>query len=238
MSSISVLYAIVPRLTRTMRVPTFNTFSSISPAVFFSSKYEKEYKHYLEEQSNSEIKKTKKPAIPKITLIASDQGSDKVTITTLPEAQKLSKRRDLKLVKVLDVDTKTQRPVYKLMSGAEYHAEDLKLREMKKIEKLADNSLKGEKVLIVGDNISEHDIITQTNKIRKWIQKRYEVRIVINGNSSNMDKAEKVYSLLESTLQSDVRFLQKRTKGSDIKFQVVPPKKDNENEKEKASEAS
>lgn len=45
-----------------------------------------------------------------ITLINSDNS---VTVTDLKSAQNLSLRRDLKLVKVTDVDVKTKRPVYK-----------------------------------------------------------------------------------------------------------------------------
>lgn len=53
----------------------------------------------------------KKPkTAPKITLIAQDQS---VQVVNLDEAQRISKRRDLKLVKIIDLDLKTQRPVYK-----------------------------------------------------------------------------------------------------------------------------
>lgn len=131
-----------------------------------------------------EEKKKKTNIIPKITLLSGDQ----LTITTLEEAQKISKRRDLRLVKIVDVDTKTQRPVYKLMTGTEYHAEDLRQREQKKKDKQK-SGIKGEKVLIVNHNISEHDLDTNIRKIIKWIAKSYEVRVVINGDSTNMDRA-------------------------------------------------
>ncbi|XP_018576552.1 translation initiation factor IF-3, mitochondrial [Anoplophora glabripennis] len=168
-----------------------------------------------------EEKKKKTVIIPKITLISGDQ----LTVSTLEEAQKISKRRDLKLVKIVDLDTKTQRPVYKLMTGNEYHAEDLKQRDLKKKEKQKGN-IKGEKVLIISHNITEHDLQTDIRKISKWITKSYEVRVVINGDSSNIDKAEHVYNYLESALRTEARFLQKRQKGSDIKFQIYPPKKE------------
>lgn len=135
-----------------------------------------------------EEKKKKTNIIPKITLISGDQ----LTIVTLEEAQNISKRRDLKLVKIVDLDTKTQRPVYKLMTGSEYHAEDLKQREQKKKEKQK-GGIKGEKVLIIKHNITEHDLQTDIKKITKWISKSYEVRVVINGDSTNMDKAVSPY---------------------------------------------
>lgn len=47
---------------------------------------------------------------PKITLLTPDSST---MIVTLEEAQKMSKRRDLKLTKVTNIDTKTQRPTYR-----------------------------------------------------------------------------------------------------------------------------
>ncbi|XP_057658265.1 translation initiation factor IF-3 [Diorhabda carinulata] len=165
-------------------------------------------------------KKKKTAIIPKITLIQDQQ----LSVTTLEEAQRLSKRRNLKLVKIIDLDTKTQRPIYKLMTGSEYHAEDLKQRAIKKEEK--QNAVKAEKVLIINHNIYEHDLQVHLKKINKWIDKLHEVRVVINGDSNNMEKAESVYANIEKALSTgNSRILQKRTKGSDIKFQILPPKK-------------
>ncbi|KAJ8936880.1 hypothetical protein NQ314_012144 [Rhamnusium bicolor] len=135
-----------------------------------------------------EQKKKKANIVPKVTLISGDE----LTVTTLEEAQKISKRRNLKLVKIVDLDTKTQRPVYKLMTGSEYQAEDLKQREQRKKEK-QNSFIKGEKVLILNQRISEHDLQTDIKKIKKWIAKSYEVRVVINGDSNSMQKAVSVY---------------------------------------------
>lgn len=46
----------------------------------------------------------------RITLISPDNS---VSITDLKNAQNLSVKRELKLVKIQDVDAKTRRPVYK-----------------------------------------------------------------------------------------------------------------------------
>lgn len=137
-------------------------------------------------QEDGSEKKKRKTVIPKITLISQDES---ISITTLEEAEKLSKRRELKLVKLVDYNMKTERPVYKLMTGAEYLQEDLKQRELRKTERDTSNAIKGDKVLIINYNISEHDLKTQLNKITKWISKHYEVKVVINGNASNMEKA-------------------------------------------------
>lgn len=82
--------------------------------------------------SGDKNEKKKKQIVPRITLIS---DGDKIEITTLDEAQKLSHRRNLKLVKIVDLDLKTQRPVYKLLSGTEYFAEELQQRENKKSKK-------------------------------------------------------------------------------------------------------
>lgn len=126
-------------------------------------------------------KKTKRPVVPRITLIT---GKDDVSVMTLEEAQKMSARRNLKLVKVLDFDTKSQRPVYKLMTAAEYTAEDIKQRKMKK----SSSAYKGEKVLMLSSVIANHDLETQIKKIEKWVAKEYEVHVTISGNANNPEK--------------------------------------------------
>lgn len=169
--------------------------------------------------TNAPPKKKKTVPIPKVTLIQDGE----VLITSLEDAQKLSKRRNLKLVKMIDIDTKTERPVYKLMTPHEYNAEDLKQRERKKKDK-ENKTIKGEKILMVGQNISEHDLNTQINRIVKWLARSYEVKVVINGDSS-MTKAESVFNTIEKDVGTLGRIVQKRQKASDIKFQILPPKK-------------
>lgn len=46
----------------------------------------------------------------RITLISPDNS---ISITDLRNAQNLSSRRELKLVKIQDIDSKTRRPIYK-----------------------------------------------------------------------------------------------------------------------------
>lgn len=180
-------------VSRAFRIANF-TNSSVTNLATRNVEFFRKYQYFsskpitqtLEDPVTGEVKKKKSPIIPKITLI---QGNN-LTVTTLEEAQKLSKRRDLRLVKILDLDTKTERPVYKLMTGAEYHAEDIKQRELKKDEKEKNkNALKGEKLVILSQNITEHDLGTNVKRILKWLTKPYEVRIIINGDSNNMSKA-------------------------------------------------
>lgn len=55
-------------------------------------------------------KNPKHKTSPKVTLISPE---DKIEITTLDQAKKIAERRQLKLVSIMDFDTKTNRAVYK-----------------------------------------------------------------------------------------------------------------------------
>lgn len=139
---------------------------------------------FLSSESIETAKKKRTVPVPKITLIFSDES---IQVVTMEEAKKISDRRNLKLVKIVDLDTKTQRPVFKLMTGHEYLAADLVQREKRKAEKKSDGGLKGEKLLLLNSRISEHDLESRIKKISQWLTKRYEVRIVISGDSTNME---------------------------------------------------
>lgn len=179
MDKIKIMYAFRTIITqRRLTVNNFNILTAYSQKNFLSSKVQ------TENDNNEAEKKKKTTPIPKVTLISPDES---ILILTLSEAQKLSIRRNLKLVKLIDLDTKTQRPVYKLMTGHEYLAGDLKQRENKKNEKKSDNSLKSEKLLLINSRISEHDLESRIKKISKWLEKRHEVRVTISGDAENME---------------------------------------------------
>ncbi|XP_065080255.1 translation initiation factor IF-3 [Ochlerotatus camptorhynchus] len=154
---------------------------------------------------------------PKITLVGPDQA---VSIVSLDEAQKISKRRDLKLVKIVDLDMKTQRPVYKLMSSAEYLEEDLKRREEKKRTK-QEAAIKGDKLLNVSARITEHDLMSKIHHVQKWLTKQYEVRIIISGDGDK-SKQEAVATKFENWTKDVGKIVQKRFRDSDLRFQILP----------------
>nr|XP_019565523.2 LOW QUALITY PROTEIN: uncharacterized protein LOC109433539 [Aedes albopictus] len=160
--------------------------------------------------------KKSKPA-PKITLVGSDQS---VSIVNLDEAQKISKRRDLKLVKIVDSDMKTQRPVYKLMTSAEYLEEDLKRREEKKRNK-QEAAIKGDKLLTISARITEHDLLSKIHNVQKWLNKHYEVRVIVSGDGDK-SKQETVASAFESHVKDIGRIVQKRFRENDMRFQILP----------------
>ncbi|EAT40378.1 AAEL007885-PA [Aedes aegypti] len=161
---------------------------------------------------------TKKPkTAPKITLVGPDHS---VSIMNLDEAQKISKRRDLKLVKVVDLDLKTQRPVYKLMTSAEYLEEDLKRREEKKRNK-QEAAIKGDKLLTVSARITEHDLLSKIHNVQKWLNKQYEVRVIVSGDGDKA-KQESVASAFENHVKDLGRIVQKRFRDNDMRFQILP----------------
>lgn len=164
--------------------------------------------------------KKKKKLIPRITLISE---GDKVEISTLEEAQKLASRRNLKLVKIVDLDTKSQRPIYKLMTGQEYLSEELKQRKDKKSSKKG--GLKGEKLLSVSTRIASHDLQAKAKLASKWIQKNYEVRVIITRDGAENTKLDQISKEIEKITEKDGRIVQKRVSNNDIRFSVLPLKK-------------
>ena len=126
-------------------------------------------------------RKLKNDTGPVVTLIGTDNS---LAVMSLSEAERIAKRRELKLVRIIDIDTKTQRPVYQLMTGSQYYNEDKKQRLEKNAKK--ESGLKGEKLLTLSHRITPHDLSSRINNIRKWLSRTYEVRIVVNGDSENM----------------------------------------------------
>ncbi|XP_063223489.1 translation initiation factor IF-3 [Bacillus rossius redtenbacheri] len=163
---------------------------------------------------------------PKITLLGTE--GEVVGVTTLAEAHKISKRRDLRLVKTVDFDSKTGRPVYQLLTGAKFFEEEKKQRQLLKSNK-KDVGFKGEKILSLSSKISEHDLKSKLNKMLEWLVKRYEVRVAITAEPHNVGLAEQVYESLVKGIKTEGRIVQKRLKGSEIRFQVLPPKLDTKN---------
>ncbi|KAI8440262.1 hypothetical protein MSG28_001630 [Choristoneura fumiferana] len=154
----------------------------------------------------------------RITLIGTD---DSVSITDLKNAQNLSQKRELKLVKIQDVGAKTRRPVYKLMTNAEYHSEELESRKQKQTSQ--QNTLKGEKLLTLSTKIGEHDLMTGVKKMLKLLEKQHQVRVVIAGESGQETQStEKIYSIIERGVKSVGKVVQKRNKGNTLRFQILP----------------
>lgn len=152
-----------------------------------------------------------------ITLLGTD-GIPKTS--TLAAAQKLSKRRNLRLIKVSDFDPRREIPIYKLLTSNQALGEDITHKKQNK----GKTGFKSEKIITFSYNISEHDLNSKVQNILKWIEKKHEVRATISGPSSENELTEETYQKIESVLKHHGRILQKRKSGTDIKFQIVPLK--------------
>ncbi|VVC89151.1 uncharacterized protein LOC126970603 [Leptidea sinapis] len=155
----------------------------------------------------------------RITLISPDNA---IAITDLKSAQSLSVRRDLKLVKIQDEDSKTRRPVYKLMTNAEYHQEEL-LRRKQKQEEKQNSAIKGQKLVTLSSRIAVHDLMTNIKKIEKLLAKHYEVKVVVTGeDNEKYSTYDTIYNTMEKNLLSSGKLVQRRNKGNTLKFQILP----------------
>lgn len=170
--------------------------------------------------SSTTAKEKKIKMSPKITLIGQNQS---LSVMSLEEAQKLAKRRDMHLVQTTQVNSKTQRPTYKIVTAAEMLSEQL--NEIQPEAKENSMQTKSEKMLTIGARINEHDLASRLKNIAKWLSKNHEVRILIQGTSSDMSSCEKIFKTIESSIQVSEgvgKIVQKRSKGNVIKFSIVP----------------
>ncbi|KAM7345255.1 mitochondrial translation initiation factor 3 [Cochliomyia hominivorax] len=178
--------------------------------------------------SSTNVQKKHKEQL-KITLIQNQN----MTVTALEEAKHLAKRRSMHLVKVQDMDTKTQRPVYKLLTSAEMLQNEM--ADLKKTDKSSTagekssatgGAKKSEKSLNIGARIAEHDLASRLKNISKWLNKQHEVRILIQANSEQeLVNCEKILKTIEESIKTPQvigKIVQKRTKGTIVKFSILP----------------
>ncbi|CAD7011920.1 uncharacterized protein LOC101461675 [Ceratitis capitata] len=160
--------------------------------------------------------------LSKITLVHPNQN---IVVITFKEAQKLAKRRELHLVKQQDYDTKTQRPVYKLVTAGEMLSEDV---DESVVDKKSSSEKKSEKTLTIGSRITDHDLSSRLKHISKWLAKNHEVCVFIQGAPNEIAKCEGILKTIEQSVKEPEvigRIVQKRIKGSNIKFNILPIQK-------------
>ncbi|XP_054267692.1 uncharacterized protein LOC128989713 [Macrosteles quadrilineatus] len=175
-------------------------------------------KSSLENAKPDQTKKKKELKVY-ISLLASDGNF--ISVTTIEEATKLAKRRNMRLSKEMDYDPKTGRAVYKLVTESEYLKGDTDWGDSKS-RKEKGKSTKGDKVVSLTSSTAEHDVLIKVKMMLKWLEKRHEVKVVITGDSKN---GENVFKIIEREISINGRIVQKRSKGPDIRFQILPPKK-------------
>uniref|UniRef100_A0A1B0ARQ6 Translation initiation factor 3 N-terminal domain-containing protein n=1 Tax=Glossina palpalis gambiensis TaxID=67801 RepID=A0A1B0ARQ6_9MUSC len=174
----------------------------------------------------NEVKKSKNPA--KITLIQNQN----VSVTTLEEAKNLAKRRAMHLIQLQELDTKTQRPVYKLLTNAEILVEELSELKSKDsndapaVIPTKPAQKKTEKSLNIGSRISENDLNARLKNIAKWLSKGHEVRILIQSTGNDTAKCDQVFKSIETFIKTPEealgKIVQKHSKGTAIKFSILP----------------
>ncbi|EDW90802.1 translation initiation factor IF-3 [Drosophila yakuba] len=172
-------------------------------------------------ESRTRDTRSPKASVQKITLIQQNQS---MSITTLEEAQKLAKRRELHLLRLEQADAKTGRAMFKLITAAEMLSDDAE-QSRSASEKVREK--KTEKSLTIGARITEHDLSSRLKNIVKWLAKRHEVRILIQGNASGSDEssAERIVKAIEQTIKEPQligRIVQRRSKSAFIKFTIIP----------------
>jgi len=174
-------------------------------------------KNRLEIDNEGALKKIRPKTVPqpKITLLGLEKD---VSVVTLDVASKMCERRGLKLVKIVDIDTKTQRPVYQMMTANQFLKDDQKSHQDK--DEKNRNQLKGDKTALINCRIGQSDLESKVNNIRKWLSKMHEVRVTITGDTAN-EVADEVIKMT----QESSRVVQRREKGNTVKFQLLPPKK-------------
>lgn len=173
----------------------------------------------FKEATSSTDKSSKTKTDMKVTLMGTNND---LSITTLEEAQKISKRRNLKLVQIKEMDSKTHRPIYKLLSQAE-----LLIKEDLKTQKSNQQAKKSEKMLTVGSRIGENDLNSRLKNIVKWLGKQHEIRVLIEVNANDMQSCEKIVEKMGQVIKEPEllgKIVQKRTKGNNYKFSIVPVK--------------
>lgn len=110
-----------------------------------------------------------------------------------------------------------------MVSAAEMLADD----QESKVASADKGNKKSEKSLSIGARITDHDLASRLKNIVKWLNKRHEVRILIQGSvgSSDEGNAERIVKAIEKTVKEPEtlgKIVQKRQKGGHIKFSILP----------------
>ncbi|XP_012286345.1 uncharacterized protein LOC105702950 [Orussus abietinus] len=153
----------------------------------------------------------------KITLIMTDGSKD---VMWLDEAEKVAKRRDVKLMKLLDYDEKEQRPLYKLMSEKEYFQEDVKqsLKEIPSEKKYSRHSVK---LISISSNIADHDLGIKIKNINKMLTKNQEVSVLIISQGKE-DVTNKILQTIKSGVKEHGKIATENKKGNAWKLLLQP----------------
>ncbi|KAH0558301.1 uncharacterized protein LOC123272029 [Cotesia glomerata] len=160
--------------------------------------------------------KKKKVFVPRITLLS---NKDEISIVTLEAAQKLANRHNMKLVKIIDFDTKTERPVYKLMTIQEYLQSEATSKAQAKEAK--ERTIKEDKTIAMSSKISEHDLFTKIKSMNKMLGKRHGVQVLI-AVDGNKEKASAVRDTIIEHCKDTAKVSSKSETASNLKVILRP----------------
>uniref|UniRef100_A0A023FCI9 Uncharacterized protein n=1 Tax=Amblyomma cajennense TaxID=34607 RepID=A0A023FCI9_AMBCJ len=96
------------------------------------------------------------------------------------------------------------------------------------------------KNVIASSKITENDLNTKLKSIKKWLDKKCEIRVGVTGTPESTKQLEIIYQKFESSLAGEARFLQKRITNGVLKFVIMPvaEKKNSEKSHPSKQEAS
>ncbi|XP_043473806.1 translation initiation factor IF-3 [Leptopilina heterotoma] len=177
------------------------------------------YSHTKPDNVFTKTPEVRKKTVPIAKVVLLSEEGKVMDQVTLEEAQHLAKRRNLNLVKIVDISLKTTLPTYKLMSKVQLLQERNTNKQKRGIEK---NALsKATKDFIFSNKIEQHDLETKINKMIKLLIKHHKVRIYIT-TSPDQQVFENNIKLIETRL-SENGTLSKTTKSaSGIKLYFDP----------------
>lgn len=110
-------------------------------------------------------------------------------------------------LKLMLVSEKKDPPIYKLLSGRQYHEEQLKLQEKKK-EKPAPVQVKE---LTFSSNIATHDLSNKFKQAESWLEKKHHVRITLRRSRHSTDNMDTTLKSLLQQLEVDFGFVSQPT---------------------------
>ncbi|XP_014208730.1 uncharacterized protein LOC106639556 [Copidosoma floridanum] len=169
-------------------------------------------------ESTEQPKKKKGLKSPQITLIMPDES---VVMESLEQAEKLAKRRKLKLVKIIDFDTKTERPLYRLMSNLELFQEESKAKIEKKNPSPDAQQKSNQKLFIISSKIAENDLRVKLRQMHKVLRKQIEIRVFIS-QDGNPTRADKLAEHIEENLKERASKKSQTKKATTLKLHFVP----------------
>lgn len=80
-------------------------------------------------------------------------------------------------------------------------------------------------LLNIGAKIASHDLIAKLKLVQKWVQKSYEVRVIITKDGGEVNKMEQIAKEIEKVASQDGRVVQKRNSSVDVRLSILPVKK-------------